>query len=219
MSGSTRSTIIDLTKSLDASFLPYTDGKYADPPLIFSDWSTLQKEGFRVTRLSLGTQSGTHIDAPAHFLKDGVSLETLSPEHLIGNYFLLNLPREPSWTDIAEYLKTYRNENILFLRTPENQSVQIIGRILQEIISLPPVLVVLSGEIVVKDAERFAFHRFIAGEAKFLVEDLDQKAAQRITGRGEIFVFPLKLIGVSGSPCRVMVRTGEMTKPNIKRVL
>lgn len=207
MGGSGQSTIIDLTKSLDASFIPYTDGQYVDPPLEFSDWSTLAKEGFRVTRFALGTQSGTHIDAPAHFLSDGAGLEALRPEDLIGDYFILNLSRQVSSSEVIETLRTYQGESILFLRTPENQTVQITSDALLEILSLPPLLILLSGEIIVINAERFAFYRFVARQAKFLVEDLDQRAAHRISGQGEAFVFPLKLVGVSGSPCRVMVRS------------
>jgi arylformamidase len=207
--GAKRNVIIDLTKSLDTSFIPYSTGKYADPPLEFSDWSSIQKEGFRVSRLSLGTQSGTHIDAPAHFLENGATLETLSPDHLIGNYFLLNLPCSASLSDVAESLKTYSEEKILFLRTPENQVSQIEREAVQKILSLPPVVLVLSGEIGIEDSESFEFHRLTAQAGKFLVEDLDQKEAHRVSGNGEIFTFPLRLVGVSGSPCRVMVRAPE----------
>lgn len=206
MSGSKRNTIIDLTKLLDTSFIPYSKGNYSDPPLVYSDWSSLQKEGFRVVRLSLGTQSGTHIDAPAHFLEDGDWLEALSPEHFIGKYFLLDLPRTASLSNIVESLKTYREEQILFLRTPENQSAILSREAMQSILSLPPRLLVLAGEIEIEDSEPLAFYRLIAGAAKYLVEELDQKEAYRVSGIGEIVVSPLRLVGVSGSPCRVLVR-------------
>ncbi len=32
-----------------------------------------------------------------------------------------------------------------------------------------------------------------------------------ISGNGEIFIFPLRLVGVSGSPCRVIVRIPKQT--------
>lgn len=204
-----RNTIIDLTKPLDASFVPYSRGDYSDPLLEFTRWSSIAKEGFYVTRLSLGTQSGTHIDAPAHFLEDGDPLEALSPDHFIGHYHLLNLLPVSSLSYVAESLKTYRNEKILFLRTPENQSAKLSGEAMQKILLLNAMLLVLSGEIEIEDDEPFAFQRLVAEAAKFLVEDLDQKEAHGISGNGEIFVFPLRLVGVSGSPCRVIVRITE----------
>jgi len=194
-----RSMIIDLTKPMDTSFLPYSTGVYTDPSLEFNEWSSIAEEGFRVTRLSLGTQSGTHIDAPAHFMEEGAKLEDLLPDHLIGRYFLLNLPCTALSSD----------EKILFLRTPENLSTKIPGEAMQKILSLPPFLLVLAGAIEIQDAEPFTFNRLVAGAAKYLVEDLDQKEAHRIPGVGEMFIGPLRLAGVSGSPCRVLVRAME----------
>ncbi len=198
--------IIDLTKPLDASFIPYSAEDYSDPPLEYSDWSSLQNEGFQVMRIALGTQSGTHIDAPSHFLEDGARLEDLPPDQLIGNFFLLNLPCMASASDIAEWLRAYRNEKILFLRTPETLSTTCSRAAMQKILSLPPLLLVLAGAIEIQDDEPFAFNRLVAGAAKYLVEDLDEKEAHRIPGHGEIFIGPLRLAGVSGSPCRVIVR-------------
>jgi len=206
---SKRNTIVDLTKPLNSSFVPYSTDRYIDPPLEFSDWSSLHREGFRVTQLSMGTQSGTHIDAPAHFLEDGALLEALSPDHLMGEYYLLNLPRAASLSDISELLKTYHDEKILFLRTPENSSAELSRETMQKILSMPPALLVLSGTIEIENSEPFTLHRLVARAAKFLVEDIDQKEANNLPAHGEIFVFPLRLIGVSGSPCRVIVRVPE----------
>jgi len=206
LGGSGQSIIVDLTRSLDASFVPYADGGYVDPPLTFSEWSSLQKEGFRVTQMTLGTQSGTHIDAPAHFLTDGACLETLSPEHLVGSFFLIDLSGKMPLADPVRRLREYRGEKILFLRTAENQLARMTRDLLQKILSLPPLLLVLSGRVVIEDAAPFSFNRLVAGASKYLTEDLDEQAAHQIAGEGEMFVLPLKLAGVSGSPCRVVVR-------------
>lgn len=212
MNGIKQSTIIDLTKPLDATFVPYSTGKYKDPPLELSGWSSIAKEGFRVNRLSLSTQSGTHIDAPAHFLEKGAWLEALPPDQLIGNYFLLNLHDTSSLSDVVELLKTYRDEKILFLRTPKNKPAKLSGEAMLKILSLPLSLLVLAGVIEIEDSKPFAFNRLVAGAGIFLVEDLDEQEAHRISGDGEIFIFPLRLIGVSGSPCRVIVRGPEKNK-------
>lgn len=201
-----RSTIIDLTKPMDSLFVPFSSGLYRDPPLEISQWSTIQNEGFRVFRLSMGTQSGTHIDAPAHFLDDGAELESLPPDEFIGNYFLLNLKDSVVLADVTELLKSYHDEKILFLKTPVNHCVEISLEALQKILSLPPVLLALSGEVAVKSSAPFTFYRIIAETAKFVVENLDENKSDGLPRTGEMFVFPLKLIGVTGSPCRVLTR-------------
>jgi arylformamidase len=208
-SGIKQSIVIDLTKPLDESFIPYSTEHYSDPPLELTDWSCMQCEGFHVSRLSLGTQSGTHIDAPRHFLENGATLEALLPDHLMGSYFLLDLPRLSTTSDVAKLLNTYRHEKTIFLRTPENQASQITCEAIQKILSLPPVLLVLAGVIEIDGSKPLEFHRLVARAGKFLVEDLDQRAARQVSAFGELFAFPLRLIGVSGSPCRVIVKIGE----------
>lgn len=210
MSGSKRTTIIDLTKPLDASYLPYTTGNYTDPPLDIADWSSISSEGFHVSRLSLGTQTGTHIDAPAHFWANGATLEALPPDHFVGSYFIIDLPACASSSDVARWMGSYRQEKILFLRTPENQTSQLSRESVQKILSLPPALWVLSGQIEIEQSPPLEFHRLVARAGKFLAEDLEQKDAHLVPDEGEMFVFPIRLVGTSGSPCRVMVRTCDV---------
>jgi len=205
--------IVDLTKSMDSLFVPFSSGPYSDPPLEISEWSTIQNQGFRVFRLSMGTQSGTHIDAPAHFLHDGAGLESLSPAEFVGDYFLLNLKGSVTLSDITGMLTSYRGEKIIFLKTPVNECAELSLEALQKILSLPPILLALSGEVAVKGSAPLTFYRIIAESSKFLVEDLDQSKTDGLPDAGELYVFPLKLVGVSGSPCRVLARIAKALGP------
>lgn len=213
MNGSKKNIIIDLTKALDTSFIPYSCGTYSDPPLEISDWSTIGRDGFRVSRISLGSQSGTHIDAPAHFMESGIVLDALPPDRFMGPFFTVNLMPAPSLSEISMSLAAYGEEDILFLRTPENQSSTLSPEAARSILSLPAAVLVLSGHIVIEHSDPLEFHRMVARQAKFLVEDLDEKAAHRAAGEGEMFIFPLRVLGVSGAPCRVLIRMpgGEST--------
>jgi len=214
LNGSKQNIIIDLTKPLDTSFIPYSHGSYSDPPFELSEWSTVRNDGFRVSRISLGSQCGTHIDAPAHFMEEGITLDALPPQRFMGRFFLVNLTPAPSLSEVLMSLAPYRKEDILFLRTPENQKAVLPREAVRQMLALPPVLLTLSGSIVIEHCDPLEFHRMVARAAKFLVEDLDQNAAHRTAGHGEMFIFPLRIIGVSGSPCRVLVRMpgGRSTK-------
>ena len=85
--------ILGLTKVLDEDLAIYTSGSYSDPPLQIETCCTVQQQGFTVSRLSMGTQTGTHIDAPAHFALDGATLEALPVQALIGRYLWVDLCR------------------------------------------------------------------------------------------------------------------------------
>jgi arylformamidase len=56
-----------------------------------------------VTRLALGAHTGTHLDAPAHFLGDGAGVETLDLHVLIGPALVIKLCGVPEIT--AELLE------------------------------------------------------------------------------------------------------------------
>lgn len=62
---------IDLTHPLteDASVYP------GDPKIELRPHATHEEDGYRVTDLSLGSHSGTHIDAPSHTEPDGKTLD------------------------------------------------------------------------------------------------------------------------------------------------
>ncbi len=74
------------------------------------------------------------------------------------------------------------------------------------LVDLPPEVWVLAGVIEVADASGLEFNRIVAEAGKFLIEDLHEENAAMVPRRGEIFALPLRLIGTSGAPCRVVVR-------------
>jgi arylformamidase len=45
-----------------------------------------------VTRLDMGVHTGTHVDAPYHFLQDGVTVDQLNLSLLTGRAYVLHLP-------------------------------------------------------------------------------------------------------------------------------
>jgi arylformamidase len=199
-------TLIDLTRPLDDSISIYRAGDYYDPPFRCSEWSTLTEKGFCVSRVELGTQTGTHVDAPAHFVAGGMPLDSLPVERLMGPYFLLDLPRRCDRKTAEDRLAAYSREPILFLRTNLGEACQLTRDALEALIELPSEVWVLSGAAAIEKAPEFEFNRFLAKAGKFLIEDIDEAAAATVPQRGEIIALPLRLVGTSGAPCRVVVR-------------
>jgi arylformamidase len=52
---------------------------------------TFTRDGARESLITLSSHTGTHIDAPAHFLKDGTTIDQLSLDKLIGPCRVLDL--------------------------------------------------------------------------------------------------------------------------------
>jgi len=64
-----------MVRDLSHPLGPSTQVYPGDPPVEASPHATHDEDGYRVTRLSLGTHSGTHVDAPSHTEPDGRTLD------------------------------------------------------------------------------------------------------------------------------------------------
>jgi len=66
-----------------------------DPRVEISDWRSLSKgDGANVSALHFGAHTGTHLDAPAHFIEGAAKVETLALEVLIGEAEVIEVPKD-----------------------------------------------------------------------------------------------------------------------------
>jgi kynurenine formamidase len=96
--------VIDLSMPLDER-TPFYPG---DPAPRICVATTIAGDGFNVSRLELGSHSGTHCDAPFHFREDGSRLDELALERFLGPGVVVDAtglgPREPiGWERIEPY--------------------------------------------------------------------------------------------------------------------
>lgn len=64
-----------------------------DPGVQLSDWLSLAAgDAANVSMLNLGAHTGTHVDAPAHFIEGAAKVESLSLEVLIGAAVVVEVP-------------------------------------------------------------------------------------------------------------------------------
>ena len=193
---------IDLTKKLDESTLIYSEVDYIDPPFNISEWCKVPDQGFNVSKICMGTQTGTHIDAPAHFLDGGNTLECLDISDMIGNYWLLN-EIQINRLSISEITESNKNEKFIFLCNATGNSFKLDKDKLHALLSLPIKVWIIMQEIEVVGEDDYCFYRALAEKDKYLIEDL--KYIESIPENGEITALPLNLQKVSGSPCRVIL--------------
>lgn len=71
--------VVDLTHTLDGEFPTYE----GTPGILYRENVNFDKSGYQIWELTIFEHSGTHIDAPMHFSKDGTSVDELAPESLV----------------------------------------------------------------------------------------------------------------------------------------
>lgn len=75
------------------------------------EWPT---HGYRESRMCCGSHVGTHIDAPAHFLETGASIESVRLEHLIGPCTVLDFTHvQDAITDVHLASKLITTSRVL----------------------------------------------------------------------------------------------------------
>lgn len=109
--------IIDITIPISS----FTRTFPGDPIPAIERICTLEKEGCVVSRLSFGSHTGTHVDAPSHVLKNGLTIDKLELKNLMGTAIVLDFSSLSGalTADILE--KAFRN-----IVAPENTSILLL---------------------------------------------------------------------------------------------
>ncbi|KAF6761140.1 cyclase [Ephemerocybe angulata] len=88
----TSSQFIDLTHPISLTTTRPTIYP-GDPDLRISPHATVEKDGYAVHYMQLGTHTGTHIDAPAHFIEGGRTVDQINLDELVGRALVVDLSR------------------------------------------------------------------------------------------------------------------------------
>lgn len=79
--------IVDLTMTLQEGMVTYP----GHPHVEITQLARFGYEGKETRKVTLGTHTGTHIDAPRHYIEGGATVESIPPEVLCGPARVLDL--------------------------------------------------------------------------------------------------------------------------------
>ncbi len=109
--------MIDLTHTIEES-MPVYPG--TEPPRII-EATTVEVEGFAEKLLTLFSHTGTHMDAPAHMLKEGICLDQMEVSKFMGKAVLVDTEgisgKEVDLEDLLQFKAALDESDYLILRT------------------------------------------------------------------------------------------------------
>lgn len=79
--------IVDLSHRVDENTQTFP----GDPVPCFEPAATIERDGMNVLGLHLGSHSGTHVDAPYHFVENGARIDEMGPELFVGPAVLMDV--------------------------------------------------------------------------------------------------------------------------------
>ena len=200
--------------------VPLTDGMVGwpeDPPVRIERIEDVERgDSQTLSLLSLGSHSGTHIDAAAHIIKDGITVDKIPLANLIGTARVIEIA-DPGSVKASE-LRRYRirkGERIL-IKTNNSElwhrsktfTKDFIYMTLEAALYFTEHGVSLIGidylSIGGYDTEGDEVHRVLLGAGIPIVEGLD--LSNVTAGRYDLVCLPLNILNGDGAPARVAVR-------------
>jgi len=209
--------IVDLTLTVSDK-IPTFPGS---PQPSFIPWENVKEDGYNLELLFLSTHTGTHMDAPHHFLEKGAKIHEISLKKLVLEAILIKSKKKGNEsitkTDIQKFEKKHgkidgfssvifstgwqRNlqKKYYFTKNP-GLSVSAAKYLASKKINL---VGIDSPSIDLGTDSKFSVHQIFAKKGILIVENLANLEKIK-SSKFHLVVLPLKLKNATGSPVRAI---------------
>ena len=206
---------IDVTATLDPARTPVYEG---DAPLKFDFLKDMRKgDKLTLSAYSMGAHSGTHIDAPMHFIADGAPIDQVALDPLMGAARVIDIPDSVRAIDATELNRhDWRGAKRVLFRTRSTLRGWMDSAFHRDFAYIAPdaaQLLADAGVVLVGvdyiSAEQFGApaprtHQILLGRGIPIVEGLDLRPVH--AGDYDLIVLSIKVRGHEGAPARAIVR-------------
>jgi arylformamidase len=169
-----------------------------------------------VTAIDMGAHTGTHMDAPSHFVPGGASLDDLDPDVVFGPARVIGID-DPVAVSAPELERhgIEHGERLLF-RTSNSDRCWSTDDFVEDFVYISEDAAALLAEREVRlvgidylsvggfHVDGAAIHRRLLGAGVWILEGLGLRSVA--PGRYEMVCLPLRLAGAEGGPARVLLR-------------
>ena len=209
--------VLDLTLTISEK-IPAFPGS---PHPHFIPWEKIKDDDYNLELLFLSTHTGTHMDAPHHFLEKGTKIHEISLKKLVSETVLIKTRKKSNEsvtkTDIQKFEKKHgkikgfssvifytgwqRNlqKKYYFTKNP-GLSVSAAKYLASKKVSL---VGIDSPSIDLGIDSKFSVHQIFAKKGMLIVENLANLDKIK-SSKFHLIVLPLKLKNASGSPVRAV---------------
>jgi arylformamidase len=195
-----------------------------DPGIQIRDWLALSNgDAANVSVLNFGAHTGTHVDAPAHFIEGAAKVESLALDVLIGEAEVIEVPKDYQVIDeqfviancasgLERVLFKTRNSDFWSEAKPEFHTdfTYLELKAAEQLVKQGTRLIGIDYLSIEKfKPEKHETHLALLSRGVIILEGLNLSAIP--AGRYELICLPLRLRSDKGdgAPARVVLRTRE----------
>ena len=168
-----------------------------------------------VSRLVMGTHTGTHVDAPRHFFDDGSGVDALSLDLLLGRTRVVEISRRGGIGAEDLAAAGLREDLRVLLKTPNSalwngtgfhQDYTYVNEEGARYLVAQGVKVVGVDYLSVEQYKKAGApaHRALLSQGVIIIEGLNLSEAE--PGMYEMYCLPLRVGGGDGAPARVILK-------------
>ncbi len=211
--------VVDLSRPIDGSTVVYP----GDPVPHLEQHSTVAADGFNLMSVQMGSQSGTHVDAPYHFDDNTLRIDEIPLDRFVGRGIIVDCttvgPRERvTLESVGSQLDDVRPGDIVLFHTGWARHYQshvyfdnpfidaeLVRNLLNRGVKTFGLDALNIDETPTEDnpGEGFPAHHLIAEAGGVICENLCN--LDEITFANPfISILPIKFIGIDGAPVRAV---------------
>jgi len=171
---------------------------------------TYERNKCLVHRIEMATHTGTHIDAPLHFIRDGNTIDKIPLEVLISTAHVIDLKGKGAGSVITakdvEHIKSYKNAGALlktgwyhhwdtgdFYNNAPALAEEAARLLVERGAAFLAVDIPLSGQV----------HHIVLGAGRILIENLTNLDAITVK-QIKLYALPLRIRKADAAPARVV---------------
>jgi arylformamidase len=213
-------TFLDLTHLISETMPVYP----GEPAPQFLDIRTIQKDGVKVTEISIGSHTGTHVDAPCHFIAGTNGIDQIPLDRFIGEAVILDVSKVHAEgitdVDLEEQSDKIRSGDIvlLYTGTSDKWNNEIEGGGIQTNFSyLEPSAAswIVQHEIKCVGIDSYSIEKFgskeglahkeLLSKGVGVIENLNSNLKRFAGKRMFLMCMPLLLEGIDAAPARAIL--------------
>lgn len=201
--------IIDISPAIEEGMLLYPgDAQFQKIPIC-----TIERSGCNMMKIGLGTHTGSHIDAPLHFLSDGDSIDNIPLSTFIGKVQVVEIKGREITSGILREKVAPDAERLLFKTTNSTltqerrfskdytyltqDGAQFLARSGIKLVGIDYISIERFG------TSDFSVHKTLFEARICVLEGIDLSHVR--AGYYTLVALPLKLKGLDGSPVRAIL--------------
>ena len=187
------------------------------PQPSFIEWSKFEIHGYSSEVMFLSTHTGTHIDAPSHFIRDSITIDKIKVSRLVSRSVLIKIPKKAdqqiTLNDIIN-CKINANDTVVLATGWEKRFKKDNYMINNPGLSLDAAeylvgnrvnAVAIDGPSIDRGVDNnFNIHIALLSNDIPIIENLCNLEKLSSVKLFTLIVNPLKLVGASGSPIRAL---------------